>query len=214
MRFRVVFIGIGAILVVLTFTFPLWFPALQPGAEGGSIAVAIPGMSAALQTSFLSFTPEQQNAYLVIAETEPAKAIALIQSAVRPPVPAPDDMQGMPSMVGAVRTATGTFQRLDAIRWAQGDVTVYQQADDSQLARFENFSASNAPDLRVLLAIPAAPTTMEELGPRDQTIDLGQLLGTVGSQNYQIPADVDLAGYFSIVLYSPSLNLIMSYATL
>jgi hypothetical protein len=66
----------------------------------------------------------------------------------------------------------------------------------------------------VLLAVPAAPTTMEELGPLEQTIDLGQLVGTVGNQNYTIPTDVDLADYFSIVLYSPSLNLIMSYATL
>jgi hypothetical protein len=55
---------------------------------------------------------------------------------------------------------------------------------------------------------------MEELGPLEQTIDLGQLVGTVGNQNYTIPTDVDLADYFSIVLYSPSLNLIMSYATL
>jgi hypothetical protein len=214
MRFRVVFVGLGALLVALTFTFPLWFPLLQPGAESGGVAVAIPGMTQSLQASFLTFTPEQQQAYLAIAETDPARAIALIRAALQPPIPAPDDMEGMPSMVGAVRTARGTFQRLDPIRWAQGDVSVYQQADDSQLARFENFSASNAPDLRVLLAVPAAPTTMEELGPLEQTIDLGQLVGTVGNQNYQIPTDVDLADFFSIVLYSPSLNLIMSYATL
>lgn len=214
MRFRVVFIGLGAILVALTFTFPLWFPLLQPGAEGGTVAVAIPGMSQALQTSFLTFTPEQQNAYLAMAETDPAAAVALIRYAVRQPSPAPEDMIDLPEMVGAVRTARGTFRRLDPVRWAQGDVSVYQQADRSQLARFENFSASNAPDLRVLLAIPAAPTTMEELGSLDQAIDLGQLLGTTGNQNYQIPTDTDLADYFSIVLYSPSLNLIMSYATL
>ncbi len=214
MRFRVIFIGFGAILVALAFTFPLWFPVFQPGADSGAATAAIPGMSAALQTSFSTFTPEQQAAYLTIAETEPAKAIALIQAAVQPPVPAPDDMQGMPSMVGAVRAANGTFRRLDAIRWAQGDVTVYEQADDSKLARFEEFSASNVPDLRVLLALPAAPTTMEELGPMEQTIDLGQLLGTIGSQDYQIPTDVDLADFNSIVLYSPSLNLIMSFATL
>lgn len=213
-RFRVAFIGLGAILVVLTFTFPLWFPLLQQDADGGTVAVAIPGMSAALQTSFLTFTPEQQSAYLAIAETDPATAITLIRSAVRPPIPAPEGMVEMPAMVGAARTARGTFKRLDPVRWAQGDVSVYQQADRSQLVRFENFSASNAPDLRVLLAIPAAPTTMEELGPLDQAIDLGQLLGTVGNQNYQIPTDTDLADYFSVVLYSPSLNLIMSYATL
>jgi hypothetical protein len=64
------------------------------------------------------------------------------------------------------------------------------------------------------MAASAAPATLELLGPLDATIDLGQLLGTVGNQNYEIPADVDLADFNSLVLYSPSLNLIMSYAPL
>ena len=123
-------------------------------------------------------------------------------------------MAGLPSMVGPVRVVRSQFQRLDPIRWAQGDLSVYQQADNSLLARFENFSTSNAPDLRVLMAASAAPATLEALGSLDATIDLGQLLGTVGNQNYKIPADVDLADFNSLVLYSPSLNLIMSYAPL
>lgn len=213
MRFRVFLIGLGALLIALIFSFPLWQPLLQPQAVGGG-AVAIPGMSAALQASFETFTPEQQRAYLARAETDPAQAIAMIQAAVRQPINAPEDMQGIPSMVGPERIVRSTFQRLDPIRWAQGDLSVYREADNTMLARFENFSTSNAPDLRVLMARAAAPADLEALGPLDDTLDLGQLLGTVGNQNYDIPADVDIADYNSIVLYSPSLNVIMSYAAL
>lgn len=213
MRIRIFVIALGAVAVALIFTFPLWQSLLQPGGEE-VIAVAIPGMTASLQASFESFLPEQQAAYLEVAKTSPEQAIALIQAALRQPIHAPEDMSGLPSMVGPVRVVRSQFQRLDPIRWAQGELSVYEQADNTLIARFENFSTSNAPDLRVLLAAPASPTTLEALGPLDQTVDLGQLLGTTGNQNYDIPADVDLANFDSLVLYSPSLNLIMSYAPL
>lgn len=213
MRLRIFVIALGAFAVALIFSFPLWQPLLQPGSEAAAV-VAIPGMTASLQSSFETFLPDQQAAYLAIAETNPQQAIALIRSALRPPIQAPEDMSGLPSMVGPVRVVRSEFQRLDPIRWAQGELSVYREADDTLLARFENFSTSNAPDLRVLLAAAAAPATLEALGSLDQTIDLGQLLGTAGNQNYEIPADVNLAGYNSLVLFSPSLNLIMSYAAL
>ncbi|MBL8146504.1 MAG: DM13 domain-containing protein [Anaerolineae bacterium] len=213
MRIRIFVIALGAFAVALIFTFPLWQPLLQPGGEAAA-EVAIPGMSPALQASFETFLPEQQTAYLEVAKTSPEQAVALIQAALRSPINAPEEMAGLPSMVGPVRVVRSQFQRLDPIRWAQGELSVYQQADDSLLARFEDFSTSNAPDLRVLMAAAAAPATLEALGPLDATIDLGQLLGTVGNQNYEIPADVDLANFNSLVLYSPSLNLIMSYAPL
>ncbi|MFN8378605.1 MAG: DM13 domain-containing protein [Anaerolineae bacterium] len=213
MRIRIFIIVLGAFAVALIFSFPLWQPLLQPGGEEAA-TVAIPGMTTAMQNSFETFLPEQQAAYLEVAKTNPQLAIALIQAALRPPVNAPEEMAGLPSMVGPVRVVRSQFQRLDPIRWAQGELSVYEQADNSLIARFENFSTSNAPDLRVLMAASAGPTTLEELGPIDETIDLGQLLGTVGNQNYEIPADVDLANYNSLVLYSPSLNLIMSYAPL
>lgn len=213
MRFRILFIGLGAFVVALIYTFPLWQPLLQPAGEQAA-PVAIPGMTAALQARFEAFLPDQQDTYLAIAETNPQQAIAMIQAALRPPIPAPEEMSGLPSMVGPVRVVRSQFQRLDPVRWAEGELSVYQQADDTLLARFENFSTSNAPDLRVLMAAAATPTTLEALGPLDQTVDLGGLLGTVGNQNYEVPADVDLANYNSLVLYSPSLNVIMSYAPL
>ena len=49
--------------------------------------------------------------------------------------------------------------------------------------RFEDFSATNGPDLHVLLAENPAPTSSSELG---NYLDLGSLKGNIGSQNYEI----------------------------
>ena len=76
---------------------------------------------------------------------------------------------------------------------------------------FASFFAANAQNEVMLHLAPRLGSAVFSL---DQTIDLGQLLGTAGNQNYEIPADVNLAGYNSLVLFSPSLNLIMSYAAL
>ncbi len=113
MRIRIFVIALGAVAVALIFTFPLWQSLLQPGGEE-AIAVAIPGMTASLQASFESFLPEQQAAYLEVAKTSPEQAIALIQAALRPPIHAPEDMSGLPSMVGprpwfCVRHVGGCF---------------------------------------------------------------------------------------------------------
>ncbi len=45
-------------------------------------------------------------------------------------------------------------------------------------------------------------------------IDLGSLKGNVGDQNYEIPADVDLSEYQSIVIYCQPFHVVFSIATL
>jgi hypothetical protein len=52
--------------------------------------------------------------------------------------------------------------------------------------RFELFETDNGPDLNVYLRSSADP---------DDYIDLGDLKGNVGDQNYELPPDVDLDRY-------------------
>ncbi len=58
--------------------------------------------------------------------------------------------------------------------------------------RFENFDSSNGPDLNVYLVNPDDP---------DDFIDLGDLSGNIGNQNYEIPADVDLDRYSQVSIW-------------
>jgi hypothetical protein len=60
----------------------------------------------------------------------------------------------------------------------------YPLSDGAQVLRFEDFSATNGPDLHVLLATNPAPASRVDLG---DYLDLGSLKGNVGNQNYDIP---------------------------
>jgi len=48
----------------------------------------------------------------------------------------------------------------------------------------------------------------------DLDFDAGPLRGTFGTQNYELPIELDLSQYGSVVIYSPSLDTIYSIAPL
>ncbi|MCS7071113.1 MAG: DM13 domain-containing protein, partial [Anaerolinea sp.] len=117
-------------------------------------------------------------------------------------------------LTNPVVMATGVFQRIDAVRWAQGDATIYQGTDGGRVLRFDNFSMANAPDMRVFLSASTNPVTPEDMRLQGIEVDLGALQGTSGPQNYTISDAVELANYRSVVLYSPSLDMIYAFAPL
>lgn len=65
--------------------------------------------------------------------------------------------------------------------------------------RFENLKTDNGPDLRVYLS--RAPAEGPEQALDDDFVDLGALKGNVGSQNYALPATVDVTKYRSTVIW-------------
>ena len=142
MRYRLLLITIGAVLVALTFTFPFWFQFFQREQPVAQQEV-FPGLSADMQLVFQALPADQQAAYRAFAEQDRAKAVVMIEAAFQPGIPAPTEQQEMPEMAGAEAIATGNFTRMDAVRWAQGSITIYQQADDSKVLRFEAFSVAN-----------------------------------------------------------------------
>ncbi|MEL6892948.1 MAG: DM13 domain-containing protein, partial [Actinomycetota bacterium] len=58
--------------------------------------------------------------------------------------------------------------------------------------RLENFESNNGPDLNVYLVNPDDPSDF---------VDLGDLKGNIGDQNYEIPADVDLDRYSRVSIW-------------
>jgi Electron transfer DM13 len=65
--------------------------------------------------------------------------------------------------------------------------------------RFEDFRTSNGPLLKVYLSAagPAGPGAAFD----DDFVDLGDLKGNIGAQNYAIPRSVDLGAYRSVVVW-------------
>lgn len=109
-----------------------------------------------------------------------------------------------------IAAAAGQFVDADAFHQGSGDATIYQQGGQSVL-RLENFEVTNGPDLHVLLSTSPNPTSSGDIG---EYIDLGQLKGNQGSQNYEIPADIDLSQYNSVVIYCMPFHVVFSTATL
>jgi len=107
----------------------------------------------------------------------------------------------------------GDFVTIDSMRRAEGTASIYQIGESRRVLRLDPFSVTTGPDLRVLLSRSEAPrTSAEALLPN--YLDLGALQSTSGAQNYEIPADDNFDRYKSVVIYSMSLNIIYSTATL
>jgi hypothetical protein len=105
-----------------------------------------------------------------------------------------DDKESAP---GEPKTlASGTFTALN--HDARGEAIVIDVDGDLYL-RFEEFEVENGPDLRVYLS--SEPSDGDPAALDEDFVDLGDLKGNVGPQNYLIPPDVDLGKYGSAVVW-------------
>lgn len=212
-RIRLFVILLGAVLVVITFTFPIW----QPLFSSQTAEVVIEGLPEALVPLFEQLPLREQRAYLALAEQNRNAALMFLATALGPDFPAPPAEEQMPELTGAIEIASAEFERDsdDVILWAVGTVTIYQQADNSKLLRFEDFRSAKAPGLLVALSTNPEPQeilTLEDIGL--DSFELGALKGSVGNQNYILPPEVSITPFTSIVIYSRPLNLVFSVARL
>ena len=81
----------------------------------------------------------------------------------------------------------------------EGTVSVLNDGSAQRFLRFEDFATDNGPDLNVYLTSAGANASVDELG--GDFIDLGDLKGNIGPQNYEIPGDVDLDRYGTVVVW-------------
>lgn len=86
---------------------------------------------------------------------------------------------------GPVQVAAGQFVGID--HTAEGTAAIYEQSGRYVLRFEDDTQIQNGPDLYVWVL----PTTSYEGGTPDEYIDLGFLAGTVGGQNYELPAEFD-----------------------
>lgn len=218
MRLRALIILIGALLVVATYTFPLWQPILAPGNQGSANSI-FPGLPADYLETFSILPAEQQEAYLAVAEEDRSKGVEMVISALSPRQAAPEDDEDLPVLIDALDLAVGRFTRVDAVRWGQGDATIYTSRNEPPLLRLDNFSVANGPGLRLAFSPATNPTTIEEMRAANengnaQSLEVGALKGVYGSQNFPLPANFNVTAYRSLVIYSESLDMIYSIAPL
>ena len=83
---------------------------------------------------------------------------------------------------------------------SKGTASIYQLTDGKRILRFTNFETSNGPDVHVYL-VAANDASDSETVKKAGFLELGSLKGNIGDQNYEIPADVDLAKYRAVTIW-------------
>ena len=125
-----------------------------------------------------------------------------------------EQVPGAASEIAAEQSvaATGTFIHAnpsDAIHYGKGKVTVYQD-----LVHLENdFEVGPGPKYHVYLVPEKNITPMTNV-ERTMFVDLGRLKAFKGSQNYAIPAGVNLSTYGSVVIWCEQFGVLISPAAL
>ena len=99
---------------------------------------------------------------------------------------------------------------------SSGRVRVIALPDGRRILRLEDLDTSNGPDLHVW--ITDAPVRPGRAGwfvfDDGAYVDLGRLKGNRGSQNYDIPASVDLARLTSVTVWCDRFNVSFAAAAL
>ena len=97
-----------------------------------------------------------------------------------------------------------------------GTVTVLGLPDGSRVLRLENLRTSNGPLLKVLITDAPVLDGPDGYGVFDdgRWVDLGDLKGNIGSSNYPLPPDVDLASLRSVSIWCDRFNVSFGAAVL
>ena len=109
-------------------------------------------------------------------------------------------------------TARGAFVHAnpaDPIHYGKGRVTVYE----GLLHLESDFEVGPGPKFHVYL-VPDKEVTPSTNVARTMFVDLGRLKAFKGSQNYEMPAGVDIARFGSVVIWCEQFGVLISPAAL
>ena len=96
------------------------------------------------------------------------------------------------------KLASGQFH--NGAHETKGTATVFQLGDGKKTLRLTNFETSNGPDVHVYL-VAAADAKDNDTVKTAGFVELGSLKGNIGDQNYDVPANVDLAKYRAVTIW-------------
>ena len=113
------------------------------------------------------------------------------------PVDPAEQERPMPVAPQIVTLVSGEF--MSRSHPTEGRVLVLNDGSEQRFLRFENFRTDNGPDLNVWLS--SAPPDASVRDFLNDWIDLGDLKGNVGAQNYEIPPSVDLDHYSTVLVW-------------
>ncbi|HZN13254.1 MAG TPA: DM13 domain-containing protein, partial [Acidimicrobiales bacterium] len=118
------------------------------------------------------------------------------------PVAAAVPSASAPVRAEPIELARGRFVSRD--HGTTGVARLLELADTRRIVRLEGLDTSNGPDLYLYLTTNAAGGA--EAAFDDDFVSLGRLKGNQGDQNYDVPVDVDLSRFASVVIWCDRFN--------
>ena len=109
--------------------------------------------------------------------------------------------------------ATGSFDGVDRVHQAMGDVTLLRQMDGQVVLQFAGFEVTNGPDLKVWMVSHDSPQDGSDVKKSEQ-LRLSPLKGNIGDQAYTLPAGTDVAAFKSVVIYCQQFGILFASAPL
>ncbi|RHW26121.1 hypothetical protein D0Z08_15880 [Nocardioides immobilis] len=121
---------------------------------------------------------------------------------------------------GPRRVELAAADFIDAEHGTSGRAVIYLRDDGSRYLRLEGFETSNGPDVHVWITDQKSGGDCEgcsdSWGIYDDGdyVKLGSLKGNIGDQNYEIPADANLADMKSVVIWCDRFNVAFGTAAI
>lgn len=119
-----------------------------------------------------------------------------------------DEIQ--PSEPQIIVEASGSF--VSRSHPTEGSARVLGDGSGRRFLRLEDFRTDNGPDLNVYLS--AAPPDAPAGAFDDDFVDLDDLKGNVGAQNYEIPVGLDLDRYSTVAIWCVRFSVVFGAAAL
>lgn len=118
----------------------------------------------------------------------------------------PQTVEAQEQQQKPMSTLSGQFVGVgDGIHNAEGIAKEISLEDGRKFIRFENFKATNGPDLFVYLATDKSASDF---------IDIGKLKANIGNQNYQVPDGTDLTKYDTVLIWCKAFSVLFGSADL
>ncbi len=217
-RFRLLILTVLVAITAAIWTFPTWYPILNPN----TVSISYAGLPLEVQSDFALLSDATKEAYFALRDGDedneivpnPDGALALLNARLLGiDLIAPDEVQLAEIPTDSQELRTGSFNVSDAARGATGDIVIYQTPDLQRYLRLQNeFTVTRAPDIHLIFTRNPDPYDTNGVGV--DYIDVGSLQYTIGTQTYTVPEGVNFSQYPILALYSPGINVVLSTATL
>ena len=214
--FMIAFVGALALAV---WTLPQWWASINPES---SVAACLEGVPLEVCAQYANLPRADKAAYDEIAEgneddnlpAKPQWAAALVMARLTAENTfAPEAEEPFTAPANASIATEGEFSGVDLIRTARGGFTIYQEPTGARTLRIEeDFVVVRAPDLHLIFTRNPDPSDITGVGI--DYIDVGELKGNFGAQNYVVPQGVDFSRYPVLAIYSPVYDAVIATASL